>query len=57
MLFSALRVPARILEHPVESVIAGLLLLALLFVSADPSNRGADAAAGRHLSQNIPEKM
>lgn len=31
-----MRLPAPILEHPIESVIAGLLLVALLFVSADP---------------------
>jgi hypothetical protein len=29
------RLPARILEHPVESAVASLLLLALLFGSAD----------------------
>jgi hypothetical protein len=43
MHFPVLRVPARIAEHPVESAIAGLLLLALLFVSADP---GAPRTAG-----------
>jgi hypothetical protein len=54
MLFSALRVPVRILEHPIESVIASLLLLALLFVSsADPHT---DAPAGP-LAQNAPAKM
>ena len=31
-----MRIPNRILEHPVEALIACLLLLALLFVSADP---------------------
>jgi hypothetical protein len=31
-----MRLPAPILEHPIESAIAGLLLVALLFVSADP---------------------
>ena len=31
-----MRIPARILEHPIESVIASLLLLALLFVSGEP---------------------
>ena len=31
-----MRIPTRFLEHPVEAVIAGLLLLALLFISADP---------------------
>jgi len=30
-----MRVPTFILEHPLESVIAGLLLLAMLFGSAD----------------------
>lgn len=30
-----LRIPARILEHPVEALIAGVLLLVLLFGSAD----------------------
>jgi hypothetical protein len=30
-----MRIPAFILEHPVEGLIAGLLLLALLFGSAD----------------------
>jgi hypothetical protein len=30
-----MRVPTFILEHPVESCIAGLLLLAVLFGSAD----------------------
>jgi hypothetical protein len=31
-----MRIPAPILEHPVETAIAGLLLMALLFVSAGP---------------------
>ena len=31
-----MRLPAPILEHPIESVVAGLLLMALLFVSAGP---------------------
>ena len=30
-----MRIPHRIIEHPVEAAIAGLLLLALLFGSAD----------------------
>ena len=54
MLFSALRVPARILEHPIESAIAGLLLLAMLFVSS--SEPRADAPLpSRQASQNLPE--
>lgn len=36
MHFPALHVPSRLLEHPIESFLAGLLLLALLFVSTDP---------------------
>jgi hypothetical protein len=31
-----MRLPAPLVEHPVESVIAGLLLVALLFVTAGP---------------------
>ena len=42
-----LRLPARILEHPVESLIAGMLLLVLLFGSAD--RKAAEGA-----SQNGP---
>ena len=50
-----MRIPAFILEHPVESLIAGLLLLALLFVSADrhaaevaaPAQSHAQVAASR----------
>jgi hypothetical protein len=38
----AMRLPAPILEHPIESVIASLLLAALLFVSADPRPRPAE---------------
>lgn len=30
-----MRIPNRILEHPIEAAIAGLLLLGLLFGSAD----------------------
>ena len=52
MLFPTLRVPARILEHPVESVIASLLLLALLFVSsADPHG---EVPAPATLAQSLP---
>ena len=39
-----MRLPAPILEHPIESVIAGLLLVALLFVSADPKVPAAPLA-------------
>jgi hypothetical protein len=48
-----MRIPAFILEHPVEGLIAGVLLLALLFGSADrhaaevavPAAHDAQAAA------------
>ena len=40
-----MRIPARILEHPVEAAIAGLLLLTLLFGSSElPGNQAPDAA-------------
>jgi hypothetical protein len=45
MHFPALRVPSRLLEHPIEAVIACCLLLALLFVSADPPGRAEQIAA------------
>jgi hypothetical protein len=54
MLFSALRMPARVLEHPIESPIAGLLLLALLFVSVDPR---ADMSARPAAAQNASSKF
>ena len=50
-----MRIPAFIVEHPLEGVIAGVLLLALLFGSADrhaaevaaPSQGHAQLAADR----------
>jgi hypothetical protein len=50
-----MRIPARILEHPVEALIAGVLLLALLFGSADRNaaevrtSAGTPPAAATHL--------
>jgi len=41
-----MRIPAFILEHPVEGLIAGVLLLALLFGSAD--RHAAEVAAPVH---------
>ena len=53
MHFPVLKVPARIAEHPVESAIAGLLLLALLFVSTDPGGpRPAAAQPGNAVAEN-----
>jgi hypothetical protein len=39
-----MRVPAPLREHPVESVIAGLLLMALLFVTGGPEPAANPAA-------------
>lgn len=44
-----MRVPAFILEHPLESLIAGVLLLALLFGSAD--RHAAEVAVPAHDAQ------
>jgi hypothetical protein len=33
-----MRLPAPLAEHPIESVIAGLLLMALLFVTGEPAS-------------------
>jgi hypothetical protein len=41
-----MRLPAPLLEHPVEAAIAGLLLMALLFISADPDPVAAPALGG-----------
>jgi hypothetical protein len=49
-----MRLPSAIVEHPIESAIAGLLLAALLFVSAgqEPAQTAASAAG-----QNVTQKM
>ena len=40
-----MRIPNRILEHPVEAAIAGLLLLTLLFGSSEwPGAKAPDGA-------------
>jgi hypothetical protein len=52
MHFPALRVPSRLIEHPIEAVIACCLLLALLFVSADPSSRAEQVPA--HIAGQAP---
>ena len=49
-----MRLPAPLLEHPVESVIAGLLLMALLFVSA---GQEPGPGPGAHTPQNVAQKM
>jgi hypothetical protein len=55
MHFPLLRVPARILEHPVEAVVAAALLVALLFVSSyDPDSANT---APKTLVQKISSRM
>jgi hypothetical protein len=41
-----MRIPARIIEHPVEALLAGVLLLVLLFGSADRNAADVRNAAG-----------
>ena len=48
-----MRLPAPILEHPVESAIAGLLLMALLFISADPDPAGPPSAPPASVAQKM----
>ena len=46
-----MRIPSFILEHPVETLVAGLLLLVLIFGSADRhAVETAGAGAGAHLA-------
>jgi hypothetical protein len=47
-----MRLPPPLVEHPIESVIASLLLVALLFVSA-----GQAPAADSRAPQAAAEKM
>ena len=54
MHFPLLRVPARILEHPVEAAVAAALLVALLFVSSYEPDAGA---APTTLVQKISSRM
>jgi hypothetical protein len=49
-----MRLPAPLLEHPIESVIAGLLLMALLFVSAGPEPASSPVS---HTPQSVAQKM
>jgi hypothetical protein len=48
-----MRLPAPILEHPIESAIAGLLLVALLFVSADPKPAGTSPIRPAALAEKM----
>jgi hypothetical protein len=47
-----MRLPAPLIEHPIESVIASLLLVALLFVSAGP-----ESTPDSHAPQAVAEKL
>ena len=47
-----MRIPAFIIDHPVEGLIAGVLLLALLFGSSDRDGAGA-SAPGAHSHAQI----
>ena len=49
-----MRLPAPILEHPIECVVAGLLLAALLFVSAGPEPASSPVS---HPAPVVAEKM
>jgi hypothetical protein len=48
-----MRIPSRILEHPVEALIASLLLLALLFGSADFSSARAPGSSSASTAQKF----
>jgi hypothetical protein len=53
-----MRIPRRIIEHPVESLIAGILLLALLFGSADRRAAETQATASQAAPAQQPaERM
>jgi len=49
-----MRIPRRITEHPIEAAIAGLLLLGLLFGSADftPSAKAPPSPPGAKIVKN-----
>lgn len=52
-----MRIPAPILEHPIESLVAGVLLLGLLLGSADYQSgktAGTPAAAAPAGTQMLP---
>jgi len=41
-----MRIPARLIEHPVEALVAGVLLLVLLFGSTDRNAADVRTSAG-----------
>jgi hypothetical protein len=48
-----MRLPTPILEHPIESAIAGILLMALLFISADPDPTAPPSVASTTIAQKM----
>jgi hypothetical protein len=49
-----MRIPSRIVEHPIEAAIASLLLLGLLFGSTDfTASRTPPAASGAATAQKL----
>jgi hypothetical protein len=50
-----MRIPAFIIDHPLEGLIAGVLLLALLFGSSD--RHAAEVAAPAHTQVAAAAKM
>lgn len=49
-----MRIPNRIIEHPVEALVAGVLLLGLLFGSSDFGTPGTrDSAAPAQIAQRL----
>lgn len=51
-----MRIPARILEHPIESLVAGALLLGLLFGAGDIGHDTSSAQARGTMSAAAPVK-
>ena len=52
-----MRIPTFIVEHPLEGLIAGLLLFALLFGSADRHAAEVAAPAQSHVEISAASKM
>jgi hypothetical protein len=49
-----MRIPSRILEHPIEAAVASLLLLGLLFGSADfTASTAPPAASNAPIAQKL----
>ena len=49
-----MRIPAFLIEHPIETLLAGVLLFALLFGSADRRGRqGGARSLNRHRAEDV----